>query len=146
MKLQGNAALTGAGGGAAKFAGTFTGATGLEPATSGVTGRSWRFRAERGNAGICSVSRALRPCRCGDSRVRAGISGCLVRDQRGMGSCPWGKQGCAQDPLALPRVDRRGRSKCDVDPSLVRSRSWARRRGRPAAPSGSRSASLEVSG
>jgi dienelactone hydrolase len=27
---------------------TFTGATGLEPATSGVTGRSWRFRAERG--------------------------------------------------------------------------------------------------
>jgi hypothetical protein len=27
---------------------SFTGATGLEPATSGVTGRSWRFRAERG--------------------------------------------------------------------------------------------------
>jgi hypothetical protein len=26
----------------------FTGATGLEPATSGVTGRSWRFRPERG--------------------------------------------------------------------------------------------------
>jgi hypothetical protein len=25
-----------------------TGATGLEPATSGVTGRSWCFRAERG--------------------------------------------------------------------------------------------------
>jgi len=25
-----------------------TGATGLEPATSGVTGRSWWFRAERG--------------------------------------------------------------------------------------------------
>jgi hypothetical protein len=31
-----------------RFAGIFTGATGLEPATSGVTGRSWRFRAERG--------------------------------------------------------------------------------------------------
>ena len=29
-----------------------TGATGLKPATSGVTGRSWRFRAERGSAGI----------------------------------------------------------------------------------------------
>ncbi len=26
----------------------FTGATGLEPATSGVTGRSWHFRVERG--------------------------------------------------------------------------------------------------
>ncbi len=31
---------------------TFTGATGLETATSGVTGRSWRLRAERGSAGI----------------------------------------------------------------------------------------------
>jgi hypothetical protein len=29
-----------------------TGATGLEPATSGVTGRSWRLRPERGWAGI----------------------------------------------------------------------------------------------
>ena len=29
-----------------RFAGTFTGATGLEPATSGVTGRSWRLRAK----------------------------------------------------------------------------------------------------
>jgi hypothetical protein len=28
----------------------FTGATGLEPATSGVTGRSWRLRAERGRS------------------------------------------------------------------------------------------------
>ena len=30
----------------------FTGATGLEPATSGVTGRSWWFRGERERAGI----------------------------------------------------------------------------------------------
>jgi DDE superfamily endonuclease len=30
------------------FAGTLARATGLEPATSRVTGRSWRFRAERG--------------------------------------------------------------------------------------------------
>jgi hypothetical protein len=29
-----------------------TGATGLEPATSGVTGRSWRLRVERGYAWI----------------------------------------------------------------------------------------------
>ena len=34
--------------GHAYLQGFFTGATGLEPATSGVTGRSWRFRAERG--------------------------------------------------------------------------------------------------
>jgi hypothetical protein len=40
---------------------SFTGATGLEPTTSGVTGRSWRLRAERGLAGICGVSRAFRP-------------------------------------------------------------------------------------
>ena len=73
-----------------------TGATGLEPATSGVTGRSWRFRPERGLAGICTVSRALRPFRCGDSRVRAGVAGSLVRDERGMGSCRCSKQnGCA---------------------------------------------------
>jgi hypothetical protein len=70
----------------------FTGATGLEPATSGVTGRSWRFRAERGYAGICGVSRALRFCRCGDWRVRPGVSGSLVRDQRGMSSCPYSEQ------------------------------------------------------
>ena len=35
------------------------GATGLEPATSGVTGRSWRFRAERGfpaKAGLSTLA------------------------------------------------------------------------------------------
>jgi hypothetical protein len=47
----------------------FYGATGLEPATSGVTGRSWRFRLERGLAGIRGLSRAFRWRRCGDRRV-----------------------------------------------------------------------------
>jgi len=36
-----------------------TGATGLEPATSGVTGRSWRLGAERRLAGITPVSRTF---------------------------------------------------------------------------------------
>src|SRR6266508_1092272 len=64
-----------------------TGATGLEPATSGVTGRSWRFRAEREAAGIPGNSGIPRPCRCGDWREPAGASGSLVRDQCGMSSC-----------------------------------------------------------
>src|SRR6266545_2400458 len=34
-----------------RFAGTFAGATGLEPATSGVTGRSWHFRVGFANSG-----------------------------------------------------------------------------------------------
>ena len=38
---------------------TGTGATGLEPATSGVTGGSWRFRPERGHAGIPRASEAF---------------------------------------------------------------------------------------
>jgi hypothetical protein len=53
-----------------RFAGIFTGATGLEPATSGVTGRSWRFPAERGSAGIPAVSGPF-------GRAVAGIRGCL---------------------------------------------------------------------
>jgi hypothetical protein len=69
------------------FCRDFTGATGLEPATSGVTGRSWRFRAERGLAGIPAVSGSFRPCGCGDSRVLAGASGSLLRDERGMRRC-----------------------------------------------------------
>jgi len=70
-----------------RFAGTLAGATGLEPATSGVTGRSWRFRAERGSAGISGRSRPFSPARCGDLRVPAAIPGSLVRDQRGMSRC-----------------------------------------------------------
>ena len=45
------------------FAGTLrrkTGATGLEPANSGVTGRSWRLRPGRGLAGISGKSRTFR--------------------------------------------------------------------------------------
>jgi hypothetical protein len=63
------------------------GATGLEPATSGVTGRSWHFRHERGSAGIPGRSRPFSPAHCGDRRVPAGIPGSLVRDQRGMSRC-----------------------------------------------------------
>ena len=70
-----------------RFAGTFTGATGLEPATSGVTGRSWHLRPERGSAGIPAVSRSFRRWRCGDQREEAGASGSLVRDERGMLVC-----------------------------------------------------------
>jgi hypothetical protein len=64
-----------------------TGATGLEPATSGVTGRSWCFRVERGSAGIPTVSRASRAPPCGDSRAWAGARGRLARDERGMTHC-----------------------------------------------------------
>jgi hypothetical protein len=67
----------------------FTGATGLEPATSGVTGRSWHLRAARDWAGITGESRALRPWRCGDSRASAGASGDLLRDVCGMRSLSW---------------------------------------------------------
>jgi hypothetical protein len=63
------------------------GATGLEPATSGETGRSWRLRAERESAAISAVSRAFRPLPCGDWRAWAGACGGLPRDQRGMRLC-----------------------------------------------------------
>jgi hypothetical protein len=80
------------------------GATGLEPATSGVTGRSWRFRVERGSAGIPVNRRALRPCGCGDSREPTGPSGRLVRDERGMISCLNGKRSrLERDGPAAPR-------------------------------------------
>jgi SAM-dependent methyltransferase len=81
-----------------------TGATGLEPATSGVTGRSWRFRGGRGSAGIPPASRAFRPRPCGDWRVRAGTSGDLVRDERGMGRCPTGKRNGIQNPTRLIKL------------------------------------------
>jgi hypothetical protein len=48
---------------------TSAGATGLEPATSGVTGRSWCFRPERGSAGIPGASKLSNP-------DAAGICGC----------------------------------------------------------------------
>jgi hypothetical protein len=66
------------------FQGFCTGATGLEPATSGVTGRSCWFRVERGYAGIAGESGLFRPGPCGDLRALPGVSGELLRDGRGM--------------------------------------------------------------
>jgi hypothetical protein len=62
-----------------------TGATGLEPATSGVTGRSWCFRVDRESAGITVMRRSFRTSSCGDYRVQAGASADILRDLRGMG-------------------------------------------------------------
>jgi hypothetical protein len=66
----------------------FTGATGLEPATSGVIGRSRPHQADQELPGICSMSRAFLRTACGDYPGSAGASGDLVRDVRGMGSRP----------------------------------------------------------
>jgi hypothetical protein len=78
-----------------------TGATGLEPATSGMTGRSRRLREGWGQAGFPAVSRPFQPLRGGDSRVRAGASGSLVRDERGMRSLSsWQTERCAPDAAA----------------------------------------------
>jgi hypothetical protein len=54
-----------------RFAGIFTRATGLEPATSGVTGRSWRLRAKAGIGG--------------DLRREQGLSTLALRGFAGMG-------------------------------------------------------------
>jgi hypothetical protein len=51
----------------------FTGATGLEPATSGVTGRSWRLLAEREWAGIPDASGSLARCLAGITGRGRGI-------------------------------------------------------------------------
>jgi hypothetical protein len=98
-----------------RFAGTLAGATGLEPATSGVTGRSWLLRAERGQAGIPGNSRTFKRWPCGDRRVRAGVPGRLLPDQRGMTRClpgerqrPFARRPRASpiDPLVSMRSDR----------------------------------------
>ena len=65
-----------------------TGATGLEPATSGVTGRSWSLRARRELAGISAMSGTFCLVACGDRRVPAGVTADLPRDVRGMGTLP----------------------------------------------------------
>jgi hypothetical protein len=50
----------------------------------------------------------------------AGVCGSLMRDERGMRSCPYSKQSVmALDRMALPRLDCSGRSKCNVDPLLT---------------------------
>ena len=73
------------------LAGALAGATRLEPATSGATGRSWRLRAGPGYAGIHDVSRSFRYTRCGIGGRRpdrpAGSGGlcergdCLIRER-----------------------------------------------------------------
>jgi hypothetical protein len=72
------------------------GATGLEPATSGVTGRSRWFGVGRHGAGICRESRTLRPLSRGDCRASARAPGHLLRDGCGMCRCHTREQA---DPL-----------------------------------------------
>jgi hypothetical protein len=66
----------------------FTGATGLEPATSGVTGRSWRLRVCPGIGGNSPRERGISPLAryplCGHRRALAAASQGLRRDERGM--------------------------------------------------------------
>ena len=57
-----------------RFAGVFTGATGLEPATSGVTGRYGRYRHKGLRPGITGQSRHFVPERTGCDRLRAVIA------------------------------------------------------------------------
>jgi hypothetical protein len=84
------------------FCRDFTGATGLEPATSVVTGRSQSCRTGRGSAGITGASRAFQPLPCGVRRAPAGASGDLLRDERGMLRCLSGKRtGTARDALVV---------------------------------------------
>jgi hypothetical protein len=61
--------------------------TGLEPAISGVTGRSWRLRPGRGLAAISGKSRTSRLSVAGIRRVLAGASASLVRDEREKECC-----------------------------------------------------------
>jgi hypothetical protein len=96
-----------------QFAGCFLRERRLEPATSGVTGRSWRFRPGRGQAGIPGASRAFHTWSCGDCRAPAGTCGDLVRDQRGMLRCPscnqrgvWGRCVCSSRLGRLPSDER----------------------------------------
>jgi hypothetical protein len=49
---------------------------------------SWRLRADRGSAGFWGVSRALRRWLAGISGASAGVSGDLLRDERGMRPSP----------------------------------------------------------
>ena len=62
----------------------FTGATGLEPATSGVTDRKRPSGPVPRHAGTRRESRAFHPLLTGDLRAPAGVSDDLVRDVRGM--------------------------------------------------------------
>jgi hypothetical protein len=115
------------------------GATGLEPATSGVTGRSWRLRAERGYAGIPGERRPFRPRR-GDSRARAGASGVLLRDERGIGRCPIRKR---PEQRLLLKPGALGTKPCSLRSRTDRRRSMVDGRGRePRFPSHERGKKL----
>jgi hypothetical protein len=81
------------------FCRSFTGAAGLEPATSGVTDRSWWFRDGRDFAGISGESRAFRPWLCGACQAAAGASGELLRDLCGMCSLSRGNHSTASHPF-----------------------------------------------
>jgi hypothetical protein len=105
----------------------FYGSDGLEPATSGVTGRSWRLRAERGYAGIPGERRPFRPCRRGDSRARAGASGVLLRDERGIRRCPIRKR---TEQRFLLKPGALGTKPCSLRSRTDRRRSMVDGRGR----------------
>src|SRR5918992_5497765 len=64
-----------------------TGATGLEPATSGRDRPVMALPGWAVIGGDYSESRSFRPGSCGDWRVPAGASGVLPRDLRGMERC-----------------------------------------------------------
>ena len=84
----------------------FTGATGLEPATSGVTGRSWRFRAERGQAGIPGHSRDFRPDVAGIGGCRRELPGASCGISAGCGVAQSANgAGCARDAMRRLRVE-----------------------------------------
>jgi len=74
----------------------FTGATGLEPATSGVIGRSRPHQADQESPGICSMKQGVSP-------------DCLRRLPGVRGSLRRPRAGCARDgfsPRQAPIGDR----------------------------------------
>jgi hypothetical protein len=76
-----------------QFAGTFTGATGLEPATSGVTGRHGASGYDRLRPGITGYSRRFLTERTGCDRLRPATT------RQGLCS------GCVVDPFAEKATD-----------------------------------------
>jgi hypothetical protein len=93
------------------------GATGLEPATSGVTGRSRRLRDERGSAAISAVSRAFGlavPGIAGSGRELPAMS-CGI--SAGCGVVPDDNRGAVQYAASAARAAG-WPQKAPVDPSL----------------------------
>jgi hypothetical protein len=108
----------------------FTGATGLEPATSGVTGRSWRYRAERGSAGIPAVSRTSTPCVAGIRGYRQDLpatscgicAGCVV-------AANGNQAGLLEEVRGSTTTSRNGLSHCSRS-SIARRRAFEPHEGR----------------